>query len=270
MPVVFAICLAPGDWPLGGSNADRLESKFEQYGYRINQGSDLGHEVPRVFIRRFPDDWPDLKSSARRKQLFVGIKLPLILEQNRRVLADRTRILNLVHQIDLTWRDERWLRHRAQYYGVGYGQWARLLNRVDQVPPSLALAQGAIESGWGTSRFVQEGNAVFGQWTWSQTNAMTPDRRASDATHSISRFPSLGRSVAAYVHNLNTHPAYAQFRARRVANRLQGAILSGFDLALTLDQYAETGQDYVVQLQELMTGNHLGRFDDDKLALPSR
>ena len=88
---------------------------------------------------------------------------------------------------------------------------AKLKMRMDIIPVSIALAQAANESGWGTSRFALEGNALFGQWTWSK-KGISPKNKDPDQSHKILQFQILKASVRAYKNNLNTHNAYQEFR----------------------------------------------------------
>jgi Bax protein len=137
---------------------------------------------------------------------------------------------------------------------------------MDIIPPSLALAQSAEESGWGTSRFARQGNALFGQWTWDRSQGIRPSAAAASATHAIRRFPTLLAAVRAYARNLNTHRAYASFRLERERLRQQSQPISGFRLATTLTRYSERGGAYVRSLHAIMRGNDLARFDQARLS----
>ncbi len=136
-----------------------------------------------------------------------------------------------------------------------------MLRRVDGVPPSLVLAQAAEESGWGTSRFVREGNALFGQWTWTDDHrGIVPAEREEGESHRIRAFSSVKGAIQAYVRNLNTHPAYDRFRLQRAL----GA--SGYDLTATLDKYSERGLKYVETLRTIMQSNRLIALDQARLS----
>ena len=139
--------------------------------------------------------------------------------------------------------------------------------RIDEIPVSLALAQAAKETGWGTSRFAQEGNALFGQWTWSG-EGIKPANAEDDSTHKVMRFKILQASVKAYQRNLNTHSSYKDFRSARAELRDEGKKLDSMILTEYLDKYAETGKEYVKILQQIIRQNDLTDFDDAKL-LPS-
>jgi Bax protein len=138
---------------------------------------------------------------------------------------------------------------------------------MDIIPVSLAIAQAAKETGWGTSRFALEGNALFGQWTWSG-EGIKPAKSDSNATHKIMKFKILQSSVRAYQRNLNTHSSYKQFRMARAELRDNKRILDSLILANYLDKYAETGKEYIKALKKIIEQNNLTDFDDAKL-LPS-
>ena len=138
---------------------------------------------------------------------------------------------------------------------------------MDEVPISMAIAQAAKETGWGTSRFAQEGNALFGQWTWSG-EGIKPSDADNDSTHKVMKFKILQASVRAYQRNLNTHSSYKDFRSARAQLRDEKKNLDSIALSEYLDKYAETGKKYVKVLQQIIKQNNLTDFDDAKL-LPS-
>jgi Bax protein len=138
---------------------------------------------------------------------------------------------------------------------------------MDEIPVSLAIAQAAKETGWGTSRFAQEGNALFGQWTWSG-EGLKPKDAGEDKSHKVMKFNVLQASVRAYQRNLNTHSTYKDFRKARAEFRDLGKSLDSLELSKYLNKYAETGNQYVEVLQKIILQNKLKDFDDAKL-LPS-
>ena len=138
---------------------------------------------------------------------------------------------------------------------------------MDEIPISIAIAQAAKETGWGTSRFALEGNALFGQWTWTG-EGIKPAAAEIDTTHKVMKFKVLQASVKAYQRNLNTHGSYKEFRSVRAELRDQDKALDSLILSEYLDKYAETGKDYVKILQQIIRQNKLTDFDDAKL-LPS-
>ena len=135
---------------------------------------------------------------------------------------------------------------------------------MDIIPTSIALAQAAKESGWGTSRFALEGNAIFGQWTWSG-QGIAPLDRASNKKHKILKFPILRASVKAYQNNLNTHRSYTKFREKRLFLREKNNDISGLKLTDTLKNYAQTGTEYIKILNKIIRQNRLTDFEPVRL-----
>ena len=135
---------------------------------------------------------------------------------------------------------------------------------MDIIPTSIALAQAAKESGWGTSRFALEGNAIFGQWTWSG-QGIAPLDRESNKNHKILKFPILRASVKAYQNNLNTHKSYSKFRQKRSVLRDKNKEIKGLELTETLNNYAQTGLEYTKKLNQIIKQNRLMDFEPVKL-----
>ena len=227
--------------------------------------------VPRIFIGALPHDWPALGDPGQRKRAFTTALLPLVLRANHMLLERRGRLLEIAEQGRISARDRAWLEALAVDYGLEPSErperlMEKLALMVDIVPPSLALAQGAIESGWGTSRFAAEGNALYGQWAEEGEGAMVPAERAPGRTYAIKRFDTLQGSVLAYMHNLNTHRAYRAFRAARATLRESGRPISGAALAKHLGAYSERGAPYIAELIAIMEQNALGALDAAKLS----
>ena len=150
---------------------------------------------------------------------------------------------------------------KFKQYGVKNNDLATLKIRMDEIPVSLAIAQSAKETGWGSSRFAQEGNALFGQWTWSG-DGIRPAAVDKDAKHKIARFKVLKASVKAYQRNLNTHPSYKDFRKERAIQRDNDGKLNSLELVKYLDKYAETGVEYTKILKKIIKQNSLTEYDD--------
>ena len=157
-----------------------------------------------------------------------------------------------------------WLKRRFKEYKIDDGDLARLKMRMDIVPVSVALAQAANESGWGTSRFALEGNALFGQWTWSK-KGISPKDADSDSNHKILQFQILKASVRAYKNNLNTHNAYQEFREARAKLREENEKINGLLLTKYLKNYAAIGEKYVAILEDIIKKNSLTDFDEANL-----
>jgi len=227
-------------------------------------------DVPRITLASLPSDLWRERETSKRKALFLKSVLPLVLQVNEQITQDRSRLKNLAtaqKQGQLSALDRLWLAVMAERYGTKRGDIGAVLNRHDVVPPSLALAQAATESAWGSSRFVREGNAMFGQWTFSSQHlGIVPAARDEGKTHRIRAFSSIYDSIDSYVTNLNKHRAYKEFRAMRSAMRRQGQPLDGLRLAGTLHRYSERGGDYVNDLRAIISSNDLRLVDGARLS----
>ena len=159
----------------------------------------------------------------------------------------------------------QWLFELSEKYESNDSNLGNLLIRVDVVPISLALAQAAIESGWGTSRYSREGNAIFGQYTFDKKNGLKPLRRDENDKFYIKKFANLSASVRSYLKNINTHQAYENFRERRKQLRMSGDNLSGYQLANFLSSYSERKQDYVNDIKEIMKSNNFLKYDKNNM-----
>ena len=249
----------------------QIDELFSQVDYRL-EGVRLGElAVPRVLLEAVPVDLITVESPAERKRLFIQMALPLVLQANEYVIADRTRLIRLHGEFSrggakADSRDRAWLADLAARYGVDSADIGALLLRVDIIPPSLALAQGAEESGWGTSRFVREGNAIFGQRTFTAGAGLVPEDRDADKSHEVRSFDRLLGSVASYMTNLNTHFAYDEFRAMRARQRLSSGIMDSVALVGTLDRYSERGDDYIATIRSIIESNGLRAYDRARLS----
>ena len=205
-----------------------------------------------------------------KKEVFFRILAPLILRSNELIMQDRVRLLSFSKEdaADKTWLSELGMRYRVLESidePVGAEQIDELIKRVDIVPPSLAMAQTAEESGWGTSRFADQGNALFGQWAWGE-NAIKPEQqRSGKGNYGIAAFDSPQGSVNGYMLNINSHRAYAPLRDKRAAMRAKGQEPTGVALASTLLNYSERGQHYVDTLNSIMSYNKLAEIDEARL-----
>ncbi|MAW17461.1 MAG: hypothetical protein CBE32_000765 [Candidatus Pelagibacter sp. TMED272] len=217
-------------------------------------------KVKPIYFTQFPKDLDEIQSVKLKKETFIKIVLPLIVAENEKILDDRFK-LNKITKRKITTDDEKqWLRQKFLEYKVKKGSVEELKNRMDMIPVSIALAQAAKESGWGTSRFALEGNAIFGQWTWTG-KGIEPLLKDKSKKHKILRFPILRASVKSYKKNLNTHKSYKQFREKRYELRKKNKKIRGLALTKTLDNYAETGQEYTKILEKIINQNRLMDFD---------
>jgi Bax protein len=233
-------------------------------------GSDrfLSGDIPRVFVQALPNDLDEIADAGRRKQLFVQVVLPQVLRLNEAIRADRARLI-AIGKTPVNVRstaNAEWLVALALQYRASPTDHQSLLGRVDVVPPSLAIAQGAIESGWGTSRFAIAGNALFGQRTFDPNGAGFRPKDVEDPNFKVRRFESLMGSIWGYMITLNTHPAHAVFRERRARMRRQSDAIDSIALAGTLTRYSEEGERYTSLVQNVISANNLRRFDDLQLA----
>ncbi|WP_135081110.1 glucosaminidase domain-containing protein [Terasakiella sp. SH-1] len=254
----------------GRLTVNDLNQTFNKIGYELDPVLKGTSDVPRVFLTSLPIDLAKIKQSEERKSLFFRTLLPLVLKINEELHEKRAKVWRFRHRLniglDIAGKDRIWLSGLFKRYRVEQGNFDALLQKMDVVPPSLALAQAAEESGWGTSRFAREGNALFGQWTFNpKDKGIVPQGRDQGKSHRIKAFDSLADSLRAYVHNLNTHKAYLGLRKKRAAMRTSHQELSGYDLARTLDKYSERGEHYVTSLHSIMSQNELGRFDQTAL-----
>ena len=220
--------------------------------------------VARTFHKRIAESHLALPVKEQ-KDAFIGMLLPLVLAANDEIAQRRQAIMRAAGNNDRT-SLEKW----ARLYRIDISErsldWVEdeLLRRADAIPVSLALAQGAIESGWGTSRFALQGNALFGQWAWDQSAGLKPIE-ASNSRAVVRSFPNLFGSVRAYMHNLNTHAQYARFRERRDLLRGRKRNDLGMQLSVFLDGYAEIGMAYVDKIQTIIRINDLGQYEAARL-----
>lgn len=208
-------------------------------------------------------DFSGYAAGPERKQAFVEYFQPLIEQENRQISAQRSKLLS----VRQSGSDSRWLYALAEQYRLknfnpkDNGQWRELLSRVDTVPVSLALAQAANESGWGTSRFSREGNNFFGQWCFEKGCGLVPKSRNAGASHEVAAFRSPRESVARYLLNLNSHNTYAPLREVRARLRSEQQPVSGAALAEGLSGYSERGAAYIDELQAMIRHNNWARLD---------
>jgi len=223
--------------------------------------------VKPVSLSLLPKEIKMIENVQKRKDLFIQIILPLVIKENNNIRLDRKKLFSILNKSKNTRIEKVWLLKKFKQYGVVNKDLSTLKVRMDEVPISMAIAQAAKETGWGTSRFALEGNALFGQWTWSG-EGIKPAGADDDSTHKIMKFKVLQASVKAYQRNLNTHNSYKEFRSARAELRDRGKKLDSIILSQYLDRYAETGKKYVKILQLIIKQNQLTDFDDAKL-LPS-
>ena len=247
-------------------NASTIKQLFEDTNYTLKDVREKKLVKP-VALTLLPQEIKMIESTKKRKEFFIQIVLPLILKENNNIRLDRKRLFTIINKSNNTKLEIKWLEKKFKQYGINSNDLSILKIRMDEVPVSLALAQAAKETGWGTSRFAQEGNALFGQWTWSGEGLKPKDSDKNEG-HKVMKFNVLQASVRAYQRNLNTHSSYKDFRKARAELRDEDKELDSLVLAEYLNNYAETGDKYVEVLQKIIEQNNLKDFDDAKL-LPS-
>ena len=244
--------------------ANEMIDIFEKYNFSVesflnDQSSNL------IIFSSWPNDFMNIKSVNKRKKLFINTLLPIIFVENRKILEERKRILDWWNQSggDVASREfwPNWLFELSEKYDYKESSIGSLLIRVDIVPLSLVLSQAAIESGWGSSRYLNEGNAIFGQYTFDRKKGIKPRDREIGKKFFVKKFSTLSESVRSYLKNINTHLAYEDFRQERRKLRMNGESLSGNVLANFLENYSERNQAYVDDLKLLIETNNFMKFD---------
>ena len=215
--------------------------------------------VPADFARGIPKRHLTL-SGANQKQSFINLVLPLIVASNDELVQRRNAVKAAFDAKNRAMLEKWAVLYRVDPEKLDEAELAKqLLRRVDTIPVALALAQAAIESGWGTSRFALQGNALFGQWAWTESVGIRP-LAASNERAVVRSFGSLLESVRAYMHNLNTHPNYQRFRLARQRVSPQNKTIKAGRLAIYLDSYAEIGTAYVDKLRAVMSSNNFDQY----------
>ena len=220
--------------------------------------------VKPINIDLLPSEITSIENVKKRKKLFIQIVLPLILEENKKIKLERKTLFSILNKNSNSEEERNWLRSKFKQYGVVSNDLTTLKIRMDEIPVSLAIAQAAKETGWGTSRFAQQGNALFGQWTYGG-NGIKPAGADVQDKHKVMKFKILKASVRAHQRNLNTHKSYKKFRKVRAIQRDVYGSLNSLELANYLDKYAETGIEYTKILKQIIEQNKLTDFDDAKI-----
>ena len=230
---------------------------FDQNGYRL-ESIRRGALVPPVFARTLPRDMNN--SVPANKDVFIRLLLPLVLKANAEVAMERAIILNSGYSGTIPQAPVE-VQAIAAKYDI-QSNTTNLLQRVDILPPSLILAQAGLESGWGTSRYVQQGNALFGQRVWDASQpGMTPNARDADATHRVRTFTSLEESIRSYLRNLNMNNAYLELRRTRASYRAAGRPVTALELIPRLQYYSEDPAYYLGTLNRIVSDSRLTDFD---------
>ena len=248
-------------------NSETTINLFEDLGYDL-KAVRAGQKVKPIYLTKLPKDLKTLGDTKTKRELFIKIVLPLILDANKQITEDRKKLFKILGKNFNTVGERVWLNRRFKQYKIEDHDLAKLKMRMDTIPVSMALAQAANESGWGTSRFALEGNALFGQWTWSK-KGISPKNKDPNQSHKVLQFQILKASVSAYKNNLNTHNAYKEFREVRAQLRQENKKIIGLDLTQYIKSYAAIGEKYVAIIEDIIEKNSLTDFDNANL-LPTK
>lgn len=224
----------------------------------------VGH--PPLLNGGLPKEYYEISSISKAKSYFFKYTYKLIEKENIAIYKDRQIVLEFSQQnpLNFNFSSANFKKYQKilKKYRVKYLYDTKtLLKKVDIVPPSQAIAQAAVESGWGKSRFIKEANNIFGHWTYSPDIGLMPLQRDDEAKHFIRIFPSLQASVKAYMYNLNTNAAYKEFQNKRFELRRENKPLSGRILSQTMLKYSGIGHNYLEILNDVIVNNALSRYD---------
>jgi Bax protein len=230
--------------------------------------------IPVTIDRSLPD-FSKIHDMEARKSAFFEYLKPYIVRANADILRDRARLESITGQLErgpMSRRNERWFRELAADYGMelsadrtlALSDVAELQQRVDIIPPSLALAQAALESGWGTSRFSQEGNNLYGIWCYTPGCGIVPERRPDGAGYEVKSYGTPKDSFTDYIRNLNTNRAYESLWQIREAQRQSDRLPTGLALSDGLYRYSEEGWGYVAKVQGVIESNNLQSYDTSR------
>jgi Bax protein len=229
-------------------------------------GLELGPEIKRI-VSGLPE-FREIPAGRERKAAFFGYFLPIVEKENETILKIRQRLhdwhqnRDQVSSLEASEISKIATRYRIDDFDIeSDNSWEKLLNRVDVVPPSLAMAQSANESAWGTSRFARKGYNFFGQWCFKKGCGLVPKKRDANKTHEVAAFDSPHESVKMYIRNLNSNSAYKPLRDLRAELRRSNKPVTGHELAAGLNRYSERGPEYVRELREMISFNKLARYD---------
>lgn len=246
-------------------NLDELRTALASHNYTFDDWEAGAQEIPRITFSGFTKKWNEEVEQipvANKKSLFFRLMLPLVLAANEKVLNEREVVkTNPLDSSELIAIALKYRVINEKVDTLTQENKETLLKRVNIIPPSLALAQAAEESGWGSSRFTLEGNAFFGQWDFSGNGIKPKQQRKELGNYGIARFKSPLASVEGYMLNINTTSAYQSLRDLRATQVKQNKQLSGLQLAGTLLKYSERGEAYIKSLRHLIRYNKLSVMD---------
>jgi len=244
---------------------DELGQFFEDLNYTSSNWKSKHKEVPRLHLEEISETWKTASETIPvkdKKSIFFRLITPVVLISNEAILEERKRLQK--EPINSEWMKKLAIKYRVlskNETSLTEEKLEKLKIRVDIIPPSLALAQTAEETGWGTSRFASEGNALFGQWDFSGEGMRPEEQRSGLGDYGLARFDTPLDAVKTYMLNLNTTSAYTQLRMLRQDLRNKDVKITGWELAKSLDRYSERGQAYINSLHDMMSYNKLQSVD---------
>lgn len=246
-----------------GNNIDArtLISLFEEEDYNL-QDVRKGKAVDPIFLSKLPSGIKKIDNIRDRKKLFIRVVLPLIILENDKILADREFLNQLSREKSINNEEQIWLTKKFKEYKVTNKKIEKLFLKMDVIPVSIALAQAAYESGWGTSRFAMEGNSLYGARTWKKGKGIVPNERDEGQKFEVAAYKIIRASISAYKKNLNTHQSYQEFRNARAKQRAEKNKINGLKLAKFLYNYSEIGFTYAERLAKIIKQNSLTDFDN--------
>lgn len=243
----------------------------ESEGAAPAQGSEQVPIPPRVAgVEADPmPAFHEIPAGPERKKAFFDYLAPIVRDVNGEVEKRREALFALEEQLangqPLNQDAQDWLGRMTERYRVDADEPAQqvqaLKRRIDIIPVSLALAQGALESAWGTSRFARQGRNIFGKWCFTEGCGIVPAQRRADATHEVASYDNVAEAVRDYLHHLNSHPVYEPLRERRAQARKDGRPPEGADLAAGLEKYSAKGEGYIRLIRRVISANDLGKRD---------
>ena len=257
-----------------------IKEYFDSQSSKLDPLPEHSQLVAPIFIWRLPKDLIGIKKVNYRKKTFITLLLPLLIRHNIAITQKRSSLKILIEKpiLSLSIDEQNWLVKTALYYKIFDKNIPKpiitkeileeLLNRIDIIPVSLALAQSSLETGWGTSRFSIDGNALFGQWTWKTNKGIRPKQRAPGTKHSVLRFSQLAESIEDYTHNLNSSSHYRSLRSKRSALRKAGypTDIWSQNLVDELKKYSSDSEHYISTIKAIIRENRLTDFDNYSLS----
>lgn len=250
---------------------DRSRQLEQFYSSRNLSLEDLSGET-YIIVERFPEDFPEIRSVDQKKSLFHRIMLPAIQLENERIRNLRKQVQNMYQSWEqsgsLSKKKQQFVFKTMEKYKLTVDtnhvivkdDFVDLLKRVDVIPPSLVLAQAANESGWGTSRFTHRANNIFGEWTYNLSEGIKPAGVDKSSKFRVKVFDNIPESLASYMRNLNTNPAYRKFRKLRHRHRKN---LDSLKLVQGLENYSSRGQEYIEAISSLIRYNDYRKYDQN-------